>query len=119
MGPKSQVSGLLKTRKEIFMNANSFVLKKFTAQTGLIRYGASAPKDYISYAIETDTDAEELATFHTEKEAREALKRYDGQGGCIRREGINGGFYEATAYAVECYEADEDGEFIEGSDYIF
>lgn len=101
------------------MNTNTYVLKKFAAQTALIRYGASAPKDYISYAIENDTDAEELATFRTEKEAREALKLYAGQGGCVKRDGASGSFYEATAYAIERYEADEDGELIEGSDYIF
>ena len=101
------------------MSANTFDLKKFTAETGLIRCGARAPKDCITFALENDPDPEKLATFNTEEEAREALKRYNGKGGCVRCEGFCGGFYKATAYLVECYEVDEEGEFVNESDYIW
>lgn len=100
------------------MRANTFVIKKYTAQTGLIECGARAPKDYFSFVFENDPSPEKLATFNTEEEALEALKLYNGQGGCVRCEGFSGSFYEVTVYAVECYEVDEEGEFVEGSDYI-
>lgn len=57
-----------------------------------------------------------IAKFETREEALEALKKMP----MASAEYISGTvpFWAVEEYAVEIYEADEDGEFLEGSDFL-
>ena len=99
------------------MTANTWRILKLTAQTGLIKGGAKKPENLVKYAIEHDTDPEEIELFRNKQAALKAFEQYKGNDVCEVIQGFAGAFYQVTAYVVEEYEADEDGEFIEGSDY--
>lgn len=91
-----------------------YELKKYSAQTGLIKAGAKKPDDYFRFANENDTDAETIKEFKTKEEALSALALYTNV--CNKVEGFAGSFYEVIAYAVEKNEYDEEGEWIDGGD---
>ena len=55
-----------------------------------------------------------LGKFSTKEEALKELKKYSPD--CYYNP--YGKFYRVTEYAIDCYEEDEDGEFLSGCDYI-
>ncbi len=63
----------------------------------------------------SDIEPSVICSFLTLDEAQKELSKYKSKVEYMR--GFHVGFYYTTAYAIECYEADEDGEFINGSDY--
>lgn len=64
---------------------------------------------------EGDIDYDVVASFVNEEEALQELKKYKSK--CEYMRGFHGGFYYLTAYAVEAYEAEENGDFLDGSDF--
>lgn len=92
------------------MIANKFEIKRFSAET------KKRPRkgDLFNIAC-NDLDPETIKSFKTRKEALEALKEYKSSARFMQ--GFASYYYIVDAYAVESYEADADGELIEGSDY--
>lgn len=85
---------------------NTFEIKKFSAEI----------KSKNRKVIKTgccleDIEPESIKKFETLEAALEELKKY--KPSCYN---VNG-FYHVEEYMVECYEVDEDGDFVEGSDY--
>ena len=62
-----------------------------------------------------EPEPEILETFENEEEALKALEEYKSY--IIKYN--NGLLFEVVEIALESYEADEDGEFLSGSDYRF
>lgn len=75
----------------------------------------TVPDDFFNYASNKATDPLLIESFGNLDDAKKALENYKST--CERTQGYHGSFYTVTAYAVEIYKADEDGEFIEGSDF--
>lgn len=96
------------------MKANRFDLNKYEKT---FKYNATCGLDTSAVIEDTifnsggDMFPEILESFTTLEEAKDAL---DDCGNSIT---CNGNMVKVVAYAVECYEADENGEFISGSDY--
>lgn len=66
-------------------------------------------------ALANDENCEVIKICNSKEEAYAELKKYSSD---VRFEKYNvGSGYRFTEYCVEEYEADEDGEFIEGSDF--
>lgn len=95
-------------------------LVKMDAETGLINAGAKKPEDLFSFALENCTEPELVADM--EKTAENVKTAYSWIAGvknsCAEKSGTAGRYYEITAYAIEYYIADADGDFIDGSDYV-
>lgn len=95
------------------MSMNAFEVKRFRAEIGKIF------EDQIrrGIAIEFCVDPEPIKKFRTLAEAEEELSKSKYAPSVEYMKGYSSPYYIITEYAIECYEEDEDGEFIEGSDY--
>lgn len=89
-----------------------YELKRFSAQTGLIKAGAKKPESLFEFTLENDADAETIKVFENKTDALSALALY--QNICEKVQGFAGSFYQITAYGVEENEYDEDDEWIGG-----
>ena len=101
------------------MTANRIRLEKFSVQTGLIKAGARRPDNLFNFALANDTDPEIIKEMDLTPENREAAQKWlaNQRNTCEKISGFAGSFYQIEAYGIEYFEADEDGEFVEGSDY--
>nr|DAN94973.1 MAG TPA: hypothetical protein [Caudoviricetes sp.] len=61
-----------------------------------------------------DPDPVSLGKYSTKEEAMKELKKHKPD--CYYNS--YGKFYHVTEYFIDCYEADEDGEFLSGCDYV-
>lgn len=68
----------------------------------------------LEYHDYDDPDPVGLGKYSTREEAMKELKKY--RPNCYYNP--YGKFYHVTEYFIDCYEADEDGEFLSGCDYI-
>lgn len=89
-----------------------YELKKFSAQTGLIKTGAKKPESFWEFASSKDTDPELIKVFESKTDGLSALAFY--QNICEKVEGFAGSFYQVTAYGLEENEYDDDDEWIGG-----
>lgn len=75
--------------------------------------------DLFNYAIDNDTSPTEIKKMELNdvnlKVAKEWLSNKKNTR--ERTEGYSGAYYKITAYAIEYFMEDEDGNFIDGSDY--
>ena len=98
------------------MKANRIELKKYTAESKL---NAKEPENVIDLLLECSSP-ELIDSFgiEQEEEARAALAKYPA---CTcEKVGTYAGYvWRMEGYALEYFETDEDGDFIEGSDFVF
>ena len=66
--------------------------------------------------VKEDVSSETIATFDTKEEAQAELAKQP-QNEVEYMSGYVRGYYHVTEYLLEIYKADEDGEFLEGSNY--
>lgn len=95
-------------------------LIELTAETGLIKNGAKKPADYAAYCLDQpEIDPVIIKTMDDTPENRTQACKWLAQkkNTCKAVRGNAGSFYAITAYAIEYYTADEDGDYIDGSDY--
>lgn len=99
------------------MKVNKIRLLEMNAETGLIKNGAKKPANLFDYALNTEpTEIKKLELNDDNlKEARKWLSSKKNT--CERTEGYSGAYYKVTAYAIEYLEENEDGDFVDGSDY--
>lgn len=90
---------------------NVFEIKKFSAQIK-----AKNRKEIKTGCCIEDTEPESVGKFATLEAAQEELKKEKYKPSCVYRSSAVP-FYQVTEYMVECYEEDEDGEFVKGSDF--
>lgn len=91
--------------------ANTFEIKKFSAEIKAVNR-----KEIKTGCCLEDTDPQSVGKFETLEAAQKELKKEEYKPSCVYRSSAVP-FYLVTEYMVECYEADEDGEFVCGSDY--
>lgn len=98
------------------MNANTIRLMHYQKDTGLIKSGAKAPSNYFDFAFD-DSSPEEIKKYSIDEkeQALADLAKYTST--CEVMEGFAGSYYSVNAYALEFYEEDEDGDYIDGSDF--
>lgn len=93
------------------MAANTFEIKRFTTEIK-----AANRKDIKTGCCLEDTDPQPVEKFETLEAAQKELKKEVYKPSCVFYSSALP-YYLVTEYMVECYEADEDGEFVCGSDY--
>lgn len=100
------------------MKANTIRLLEMKAETGLIRYGAKKPTNFFHYAMDDENPTEIKKMELNDNNLEEARKWLSSKKNtCERTEGYSGAYYTVTAYAIEYLEENEDGDFVDGSDY--
>ena len=101
------------------MVANRIRLVKLCAETGLIKGGARRPENLFDYALEKDGDQMTIEEMELTPDNKAKAVEWLAQkrNTCERIQGFAGAFYRVEAYGIEYFEVDEDGDFIEGSDY--
>ncbi len=87
----------------------AFEIKKFSAEL-------KKENEIKTGCCITDVEPESVVKFATLEAALEELKKEKYKPTCVYMSGAVP-FYKVTEYMVECYEADEDGEFVSGSDF--
>ena len=77
------------------------------------------PADLFDYAFQNDSDPVVHDDLEATPENIEKAKAWlaGKRSSAVYRHGWAMNFYYITVYAIEYYTADDDGEFIEGSDY--
>ena len=101
------------------MNANRIRLERFFADTGLIKAGAKRPDNLFNFALANDIDSEIIEEMELTPENKEKAIRWlrTKRNTCKEVNGFAGSFYQVEAYGIEYFEVDENGEFVEGSDF--
>lgn len=95
------------------MTANTFEIKKFSAE--IRTKDKKEIKTFVT--LDRDSEPDPIKKFSTFEEAMEELKKPEYKPSCRYYSGWAVPFYMVEEYVIECYEADEDGEFISGSDF--
>lgn len=110
---KLVVEKILQGKKEV-KSMMVYELKKFTAE---IRKSEISGKEELTpgCTLERDTDPESIEKFDNLEEALAELKKMPTA--IARYTSSVVPFWAVEEYAVEAYEADEDGDFLIGSDY--
>lgn len=93
------------------MSKEVFEIKKFTAEITTKKRSAIKTGCCLD-----DAEPESIKNFETLKEALDELKREEYKPSCVYRD-YTVPFYFVTEYAVECYKVDDEGEFLDGSDF--
>lgn len=94
---------------------NKFTVQEWTREIPKAYCKKEDFENFFATALsEPEGQPDPIMEFDDELEARIMLQSYDGKSRIVDM----GTYYRFIAYAIECWEADEDGEFINGSDYI-
>lgn len=95
---------------------NKWTVQKWTREISKTERKEISQDEIFKLALKAPEGApDEIASFDTEAEATAKLEEFAGKS-CIRDMGR---YNLLTAYAIECYNVDEEGDWINGSDYIF
>ena len=88
-----------------------YELKKFGAE---VKQRPEITENWFDL-VSLDPSPESIRFFDSLEEAKETLKKYENT--CQETRGNVGIYYLVTVFAIEVYSVDEDGDFLEGSDY--
>ena len=91
---------------------NTFELKFFRVET------TEEPTGCLGDTLVQDEDAKTIETFKNFKEAKDVLKKYP-RASYYRSDTFHGHVYITEGYGIECYEANDNGDLVEGSDFEF